>query len=140
MIVWADWILKYSASVTTNETTETQDAVVDIPSCVQKYKTAICFSEVGIPAPYTTKSIAFKTTKETSKIVVEKQDRVTQPGLNVSSNSSHSQSQSLQSPPQPSTSVAGAKGSSEESKTPGGEGLGTMVITPLHVSWKGVLG
>ncbi|PVD31725.1 hypothetical protein C0Q70_07143 [Pomacea canaliculata] len=53
--------------------------------------------DAGIPAPFTNKSIAFNSSKETSKIITERQDRVTQPGLNVSSNSS--QSHSLASPP-----------------------------------------
>ena len=52
-----------------------------------------------MPTPFTTKSIGFKTTKETSKIVIEKQDRVTQPGMSTPSSSS--QSQSLHSPPRP---------------------------------------
>lgn len=84
----------------------------------------------GIPAPYTTKSIAFKTTKETSKIVVEKLDRVTLPGLNISSSSSHS----MQSPPHPTTPTAGAgadRGDYLVPKTPV-ECLGTVAITALH--------
>ncbi|KAL8566416.1 hypothetical protein ACOMHN_011994 [Nucella lapillus] len=88
-------------------------------------------SEAGIPAPYSAKSIAFKTTKETSKIVVEKQDRVTQPGMTLSSNSSHSQSQSLSlhspplPPPPPSVSalgLAGKIGGGGEKADPHGSG------------------
>ncbi|XP_070205322.1 protein HIRA-like isoform X2 [Littorina saxatilis] len=82
--------------------------------------------EVGIPTPFTSKSIAFKTTKESSKIIIEKQDRVTMPGMNTTSNSS--QSQSMQSTPQPST----PKGEGGEGKKRSVEGVGTMSFAPLH--------
>nr|KAG5687049.1 hypothetical protein BaRGS_002422 [Batillaria attramentaria] len=97
----------------------------------------------GVPAPFTTKSIAFRSSKEGSKIVIERQNRVTQPGCSTLSNSSQSQSQSQASPPQPPASVGAAVSAAAgsvlattasngtELKTPVVEAAGTAPITPL---------
>lgn len=102
-----------------------------------------------VPLPFSGKSnqnldIMFETTKEGSKIVVEKQDIITGPGF-LSPQSKSSVSQSLTSPPkkEPGTPVVvttpkpvlpDKKTSASESETPSTPNISTPSVTPSILS------
>ncbi|KAL5017440.1 hypothetical protein ScPMuIL_007029 [Solemya velum] len=86
----------------------------------QRDKSQMFMSGQEAPIPFSSKNIQFTSSKESSKIVIEKQDRVTHPGFSSPSSRS-GVSNSMSSPPQGSTKTTGSVGDMSKIETPSGD-------------------